>query len=343
MSTKKLFGMVFAALLAGSLFAADVVLNPEHPDRYVVVKGDTLWDISAMFLRDPWMWPEIWYVNPQVENPHLIYPGDILTLVYVDGKPQLRMSRGYPTVQLAPRIREESLDKAIPTIPADVIRQFLNRTIVVGENELDTAPYVVQAADEHVVSGAGDRVYVRGIDNRDHAIFNFFEQGGPYIDPDTDEILGYEALYVGTGPVQKFGDPSTLLLTETTREVRVGDRLRPTDRASLATHFQPHPVAAGTEGHIISVIDGVTQIGQFDVVAIDLGTREGMETGHVMKIFQRGDVIHDPVSGKRGDKVKLPDEEAGLLMVFRTFEKVSFGLIMTATRAIHINDFVRAP
>mgnify|MGYP003573045045 FL=1 len=343
MSTKKLFGMVFAALLAVSAFAADVVLNPEHPDRYVVVKGDTLWDISAMFLRDPWLWPEVWYVNPQIANPHLIYPGDILTLVYVDGKPQLRMTRGYPTVNLSPSIREQSLDQAIPTIPADVIQPFLNRTIVVGENELETAPYVVQAADEHVVTGAGDRVYVRGIDNTDEAMFDIFEPGDAYIDPDTNEVLGYEALYAGSGPVQKFGDPATVLLTETTREVRLGDRLRPADRSYVTPYFHPHAPAAGTEGHIISVIDGVTQIGQYNVVAIDLGTREGMEVGHVLQIFQKGEVIRDTVSGKRGDKVKLPDEKAGYVMIFRTFEKVSFGLIMEATRSIHINDLVRTP
>ena len=343
MSTKKLFGMVFAALLAGSLFAADVALNPEHPDRYVVVKGDTLWDISAMFLRDPWLWPEVWYVNPQIANPHLIFPGDILTLVYVDGKPQLRMTRGYPTVNLSPTMREQSLDQAIPTIPIDAIQAFLNRSIVVGENELDTAPYVVQAADEHVVTGAGDRVYVRGIDNTDATVFDIFEPGDAYIDPDTNEVLGYEALYVGTGPVQKFGDPATILLTETTREVRVGDRLRPADRSYTIPYFQPHAPAAGTEGHIISVIDGVTQIGQYNVVAIDLGTREGMEVGHVMRIFQKGEVIRDPVSSKRGDSVKLPDEEAGFVMVFRTFEKVSLGLVMKATRSIHINDLVRTP
>ena len=343
MSTKKLFGMVFAALLAASAFAADVALNPEHPDRYVVVKGDTLWDISAMFLRDPWLWPEVWYVNPQIANPHLIYPGDILTLVYVDGKPQLRMTRGYPTVNLSPSIREQSLDQAIPTIPTDAIQQFLNRTIVVGENELDSAPYVVQAADEHVVTGAGDRVYVRGIENTDIAIFDIFEPGDAYIDPDTDEVLGYEALYVGTGPVQQFGDPATLLLTETDREVRVGDRLRPADRSYAIPYFQPHAAPEGSEGHIISVIDGVTQIGQFDVVSLDLGTREGMEVGHVLKVFQRGETIRDTVSGKRGDRVTLPDEDAGYVMIFRTFEKVSFGLVMKATRSIHINDVVRTP
>jgi hypothetical protein len=343
MSTKKLFGIVIAALLAGSLFAADVVLNPEHPDRYVVVKGDTLWDISSMFLRDPWLWPEVWYVNPQIANPHLIYPGDILTLVYVDGKPQLRMTRGYPTVNMSPQIREESLDKAIPTIPIDSIKQFLTRAIVVGEGELDSAPYVVQSADEHVVTGAGDRVYVRGIEGDNEPLYDIYEPGPAYIDPDSGELLGYQALYVGNGPVQQFGDPATLLLSETTREVRVGDRLLPMMRTRAVSHFQPHAAPPETEGRIMSVIDGVTEIGQYDVVAINRGTREGMETGHVLKIYQAGKVINDTISGKRNDKVKLPDEEAGILMVFNVFEKVSFGLVMEAHRAIHINDIVRTP
>jgi len=341
MPIKKLLGMVFALLLAGQLIAADVVLNPDHPDQYVVVKGDTLWDISAMFLRDPWLWPEIWYVNPQIENPHLIYPGDILTLVYIDGKPQLRLSRG--ELKLSPRIRIESLDKAIPTIPLDAIKQFLTRAIVVDEHELDTAPYVLQSAGEHVVSGAGGRVYVRGIEGREHALFDIFEPGDAYIDPDTGEVLGYAALYIGSGPVQAFGDPATLLLTDTTQEVRAGYRLRPAENFNTTLYFQPHPAPPDTEGHIISVIGGVSQIGQFDVVAIDLGTREGLEVGHVMRIFQTGGIVSDRFSGKRQDKVKLPDEAAGLVMIFRTFEKVSFGLVMEATSALHINDLVRTP
>ena len=159
MAIKKVFATVCTALIAGSIFAADVVLNPDHPDRYVVVKGDTLWDISAKFLREPWYWPEIWYVNPQVANPHLIYPGDVLTLVYVDGKPQIRVDHG--TEKLSPKIRVESLEQAIPTIPLDAIAQFLTKPLVVSEDALNRAPYVVASADEHVVTGAGDRVYAR--------------------------------------------------------------------------------------------------------------------------------------------------------------------------------------
>jgi len=244
---------------------------------------------------------------------------------------------------MSPQIREESLDKAIPTIPIDSIKQFLTRAIVVGEGELDSAPYVVQSADEHVVTGAGDRVYVRGIEGDNEPLFDIFEPGPAYIDPDSGELLGYQALYVGNGPVQQFGDPATLLLSETTREVRVGDRLLPMKRTASVSHFQPHSAPPGTEGRIMSVIDGVTEIGQYDVVAINRGTREDMETGQVLKIYQAGKVINDEISGKRNDRVKLPDEEAGILMVFSVFEKVSFGLVIEAHRAIHINDIVRTP
>lgn len=341
MSIKKLLGMVFAVFVTGSLIAADVAVNPNHPDRYTVVRGDTLWDISAMFLRDPWLWPEVWYVNPQVENPHLIYPGDVLTLVYIDGKPVIRKAGG--DGRLSPRVRVESLDNAIPTIPLDDIRPFLTRALVVDEDTMENAPYVVQAADEHVISGAGDRVYVRGIEGRDVTLFDIYEAGEAYVDPDTGEVLGHEAIFVGTGPAQRFGDPSTIKLTQTTREVRVGHRLLPADRTEPTAFFRPHAVDPGTNGHIISVMGGVTQIGQFNVVVLDLGERDGMEVGHVMRIFQKGEEIRDPVSGKYGDKVTLPDEDAGLLMVFRTTEKVSFGLVMKATRAIHLNDYVRAP
>ncbi len=343
MSIKKLLGMVTAVLIAGTVFAADVALNPTHPDRYVVVKGDTLWDISSSFLRDPWLWPEVWYVNPQIANPHLIYPGDILTLVYIDGKPQLRLQRGYPTVKLSPHARVEPLDRAIPTIPIDAIKQFLTRPLVVDKDQLKMAPYIVASADEHIVSGAGDRVYVRGIQGTDEGLFDAFRPGGPYIDPDTSEILGYEALYVGTSAVQQFGDPSTLLLTETTREARVGDRMLPAVKTAPISHFAPHAPADGTEGRIISVHDGVTQIGQFDVVVINRGEADGMEIGHVMKIFQAGSEIKDIVDGRLSNTVKLPDEEAGLLMVFRTFDRVSFCLVMKATRVIHVLDYVRTP
>jgi len=237
----------------------------------------------------------------------------------------------------------ESLESAIPTIPIDAIKQFLTKPLVVGEDDLEAAPYVVASADEHVITGVGDRVYVRGITGTDVGLFDLFVPGGPFVDPDTGEVLGYEAIYVGQGAVQKFGDPSTLLLTETDREARVGNRLWPASKEAPITHFTPHAPAPGTEGRIISVHGGVSQIGQFDVVVINRGTSDGMEVGHIMKIWQAGETISDTVSGKRGDTVRLPDEEAGMLMVFRTFDRVSYCLVMKATRAMHVNDFVRTP
>ena len=223
------------ALLATAVFADQVVLKEGHPDRHVVVKGDTLWDISEQFLDSPWLWPEIWYVNPQIENPHLIYPGDIISLVYVDGKPQLRVQRGKGVFKLSPQARSERLDKAIPTIPVDAIQQFLTQPLVVDEDTLKDAAYVVSSADEHLIVGAGDRAYVRGIDASQGSRYHVFRPGDAYIDPDSGEILGYEALYLGDGDAQKFGDPSTLKLVRTNREINIGDRY-----TKLAADVQSH-------------------------------------------------------------------------------------------------------
>jgi hypothetical protein len=331
------------ALLATAVYADQVVLRDGHPDRYVVVKGDTLWDISERFLESPWLWPEIWYVNPQVENPHLIYPGDVLTLVYVDGKPQLRVERGKGTYKLSPQARAERLDKAIPTIPIDAIQQFLTQPLVADQDTLENAAYVVSSADEHLIAGAGDRIYARGVDADQGDRYHIFRPGDAYIDPDTGEVLGYEALYLGDGSAEKFGDPSTLRLTRTNREINIGDRIMPMTQEDVYAYFTPHAPKEEVEGRIISVVDGVTQIGQYQVVAINRGTREGIDVGTVFEIYQAGQLIPDQVSKERNAQVQLPDEKAGLLMVFRTFEKVSFALIMKATSALHVGDRIRNP
>lgn len=339
----KFFGLVFASLLAAPALAGEVALNPNHPDSYVVVKGDTLWDISGRFLREPWLWPEVWQANPQIANPHLIYPGDVISLVYVDGKPQLRVKRGQQTVKLSPTAREERLDRAIPTIPIDAIKQFLTQPLVVGEGELEAAPYVVESADEHLVTGAGDRIYVRGITDTTQGRFSVFKPGDKLIDPDTQETLGIQAIFLGEGTVQKFGDPSTLFLERTTREIGIGDRLVPVSADEINASFLPHPVPADTQGRIISVLDGVTQVGRYQIVTINRGTREGMEVGHVLRIQQAGQEVKDKVTEAPNDTVILPNEDAGIVMLFRTFEKVSYGLVMEATRPIHVLDYVNTP
>ena len=337
---KRLLGILLAssALMAS---AQEVALNPQHPERYVVVKGDTLWDISETFLRDPWLWPEVWYVNPQIENPHLIYPGDVITLVYIDGKPQLRVQRGHPTVKLSPRARATPLDRAIPTVPVDAIQQFLSKPLVLDEDALENAGYVLESADEHIVTGTGDRIYGRGM-TTDYDRYNIFEPQYPYIDPDTGELLGHRALYVGEARVERHGDPATLRLVETTREVSLGDRMLPVREEEVRSHFTPRAPETDVEGRIISVVDGVSQIGQYQVVVINRGEREGLEAGHVLTIQQAGALVEDRFAEER-EQVQLPNEDAGTLLVFRTFDKVSYGLVLEATRAIHIMDLVTSP
>ncbi len=339
----KMLGMVVATLLAAPVMASDIALNPNHPESYTVVKGDTLWDISGRFLAKPWLWPEVWQVNPQIANPHLIYPGDVISLIYVDGKPMLRVNRGKQTIKLSPTARAERLDRAIPTIPIDAIKQFLTQPLVVAEGELEAAPYVVESADEHLVAGAGNRVYVRGISDTTVGRYNFYQPGDKLIDPDSKEMLGIQAVYLGEGTVQKFGDPATVVLERTTREVGIGDRLKAIGQDEIHASFLPHPPSSEVKGRILAVIDGVSQIGTYQVVAVNLGTREGMEVGHVLRIQQAGQAVKDKVTPAPNDMVTLPDEDAGLLMLFRTFDKVSYGLVMEATRPIHVLDYITTP
>ena len=260
----KLIGFILGVLFSFSALAADhVALNPAHPERYTVVKGDTLWDISALFLRDPWLWPEVWYVNPQVENPHLIYPGDELLLTYRDGRPVLTLNRRN---KLSPQIRATPIDAAIPTIPIDAIAQFLTRPYVMDENELDDAPYVVHFLDDHIVGGAGISFYARSIMQEDPARYTIVRPGKAYEDPETEEILGYEAKFIGDADLKRTGDPAKLFIATSELEVIIGDRLIKAEEDEPLVNFQPRAPEGDIEGRIISVLNGVSQIGQYNVV-----------------------------------------------------------------------------
>lgn len=370
--------LLTSAMMALVLFtnanAADEILADGHPNHYVVQKGDTLWDIASRFLRDPWRWPDIWHVNPAIANPHLIYPGDELDLTYVDGRPQLSLRRNGGKVKLSPRVRARPLDSAIHAIPIDAIGPFLSRPLVLDPDLLRAAPYVVSFPDEHLIAGVGQRIYVRAIKSEQHKKFDIVRSGDPYVDASTGEVIGHEALFIGTGKLQRTGDPATLLLTETKQEVLVGDRLLPITEDSVLTNFMPKASDPSIHGAIIDVVGGVTQVGRYYVVVLDRGISNGLMVGDVMQIDQRGPTVDDVVEPEttggvseeylaeqpvithgipgthdqwdvdqsRG-KVTLPDEKAGLLMVFRTFDRVSFALVMDASKAIHILDKVHSP
>lgn len=350
--------------------AESITLNPSHPDSYVVVRGDTLWDISGRFLREPWRWPEVWKINPQIENPHLIYPGDLISLVYNNGKPELRLSRGNrrgATIKLSPQIRSDDLERAIPVISSEAIAQFLTQTRLVGRAEMESAPYIVASADEHLITGAGDHIYVRGLNGElpgqqgeaassaiepaepgsRHAIVRL---GEPYHDPEFPgdsikdaNIIGYEGIFVGEATLEAHGDPATLLVNTAVREALIGDRLLPLDDQVLRQDYYPHAPATPLEARIISVVDGVTRIGQYEVVVLNRGAQSGVEAGHVFAAFQHGEIVRDSVSEVRGDEVQLPEERAGLVMVFRTFDQISYALVMQATGPLSVHDVVRNP
>jgi nucleoid-associated protein YgaU len=344
---KSLLALLLVA--AGSLAQADlalaeVQLKEGHPDRYTVVKGDTLWDISGKFLSQPWKWPELWHANPQIENPHLIYPGDTLSLVYIDGQPRLMLNRGESrgTIKLSPKVRSTPMAEAIPTIPLEAINSFLlTNRIVDSAEEFEGKPYIVAGQAERVVSGAGDRIYARGSFEDDQPIYGIFRQGKVYTDPETKEFLGINADDIGSGEVvAEEGDIATLSLTRSTQEVRLGDRLFPTEERAINSIFMPSEPATEVEGVILDVPRGVARIGQFDVVTLNRGKIDGVNEGNVLAVYKTGETVRDRITG---ESVKIPDERSGLLMVFRSYEKLSYGLVLYATRDLAIMDKVKNP
>lgn len=321
------------------------VLNPRHPETYVVQRGDTLWDIAAMFLRDPWYWPEIWQINPQVANPHLIYPGDILSLAYLDdGRPAIQLERGSGLVdRLSPRVRSEPLEEAIPTIPFETLRAFLSRPVVLEESEFDSLPYVF-AHPEGLLGSAGRDVYVRGTDAPPGTVFNLVHPGDALVDPDDNSVIGYEGIFVGQGRVRASGDPTTLFLTESARETTIGDYLI-NEESIVPANFLPRAPEEFVDGRIISVLEGVSLIGQYQVIVINRGARNGLEPGHVLSVYQTGKTVRDTTrrGGLFNEKVRLPDVFAGTTMVFRVFDRMSYALVMEATKEIRVLDSVRNP
>ncbi|WP_313083451.1 LysM domain-containing protein [Pulveribacter sp.] len=340
-------------------------LAPNAPDEYVVKRGDTLWAISGMYLQRPWRWPELWGMNLQtIANPHLIFPGQTLYLEKVDGYARLRTSRGggTETVRVSPRTRSESLSgTALPTLKAHLIEPFLAEPLVVDELTLSQAPRIVAGRDERVILSAGDRAYVRGPQGSPLELepgaprqFRVFRNAVPLKDPVTQEVLGYEAQYVGQASlvrgetVQESPDgkggvvadivPATVDLSRTKEEVRMGDRLLPSPARGFANYVPRAPQFA-VDAAVVSIYGGtaVRYAGQNNVVAINRGSSDGMEAGHVLQVLTQGRRMVDKTDGER-TQVRLPSEANGLAMVFRTFDRVSYALLLTAQQPVLVGD-----
>jgi len=342
---KILLAIAAASLISFFSWADDALLKTGHPDEYTVKKGDTLWDISGTFLNSPWLWPEIWHVNPQIENPHLIFPGDLIKLIYLDGQPRLTVERTLKmmpgTTKLSPSIRVQQTEEAISAIPLDKIEAFLSRSRIVEPGVLEAGPYLLAGQQQHVIVGAGDRAYARGVFDAQYSNYSVYRKGDVFKDPLTKELLGVYAKGIGTVSVASIDkDIATLDVVRTFEEVRPGDNLLPSEDRSVDSMFMPSAPDVDIEAQIVAVEGGVTQVGKFNVVMINRGEREGLQIGNVLAIYKTGEIVSDRV---RGGKVALPDERAGLLMVFRTFEKMSFALVLEADRSLAVNDKVRNP
>jgi len=392
--------------------AGEIELNPEHPEKYTVVKGDTLWDISARFLKEPWRWQEIWQVNPQIKNPHLIYPGDLVALTFQDGQPVLSLERAGEitsgrNVKLSPTVRSYEKDEAIPPIPVDAIQQFLKWPLIFEEDEMDDWPYVVSSYEGHLIASVNNTIYIRGLsDDVETNQYSIYRKGPAYVNlkkdkDEEDQILGYEAIYVGQAVMQKKGDPASAVITSVDREVLTGDRLIPNSDQKVNIEFTPNSNKTALEGNILSVLTGISelggvaQIGQYQVVVLNIGESSGVEPGNVFGIYQSNLEVIDTigpnqpkniveedekrikferedthfvdrelsklVNGIRNafnkfdnrfpefanrksnsEIISLPEEYVGNMMVFRTFDKISYALVMELNGPVHVSDTVRS-
>ena len=323
-----------------------VPLASGAPDEYVVQDGDTLWDIAATFLRDPWYWPEVWYVNPQVENPHLIYPGDVLTLDTIDGQTRITNVRA-STYRLSPQARVSPLDESVSSIPYEEISSFISKGLVLEKDQAEQLPYILATREDHLMASAGNQVYIRGGQATQNGTrYSVVHVGDEMRDPDDGDLIGYQGIYVGEGALSRGGDPATVSLIDANREALAGDRLIP-ETVDIPLNFFPKAPDIDVNGRIISVVDGVSLIGQYQVIVLNRGARNGLAPGDVLEVFQAGEEVRDRFAGnsflRKGEVVKLPDESAGTIMVFKVYDRISYALVMEATSDIHVLDAVRNP
>ena len=356
-------------------------LKDTAPDRYTVVKGDTLWSISGRYLKQPWRWPELWKMNQtQIKNPNRIYPGDVLVLDRSGHEARLQLVK-LETVKLSPKVRIEQHAEAVPTISPSAIQPFLSKPMVVGQNELDSAARIVATEENRVELGAGNVAYVRGITKDKGAFWQIFRRGDALVDPDTNETLGYEAIYLGEARVRDFGsDLATVEIVNSTREITQNDRLLPVSKQLPNFAYVPHAPKTRIRGRIISAYGGLQEVGPDSIVALSKGSKDGIEVGTVLAIYRHqsgaryalrtqplygrtglsgddsprtyygeqlrprdGPVYAHAEATNDGDIAKLPDERYGLLMVFRTFDRASFALVMQASRPVSVLDLVTNP
>ncbi len=355
---------LMAGLAWGQPSQGPLVIKPDAPDRYVVIRGDTLWGISQRYTDSPWRWPELWSMNKeQIRNPHLIYPGYVIILdrerarlsiaAGESGAPAAAAEAGAAgvpagTVKLSPRVRAESLSKQeIPSIPPGIIEPFLTRPLVIEPDGLEKAPSIVATQADRVILAEGNSAYVRGIGKSSEDTWYVYRKGGPLVDPDTNKTIAYEAIYLATARVTRPGEPATVVLSSAAQEVGAGDKLVAAGRA-VPPNYAPHAPAVYLSGRVMSIYGGLGKVGEggdHSIITINRGKGDGLEIGHVLALYSAGGSVRDVTKAANAPdaNIKLPDERAGLVFVFRVFDRVSYGLVMNITRPVNTLDVVQTP
>lgn len=330
--------VLLLATTLGNAAEPPLRLADNAPARHVVVPGDTLWGISARFLKDPWRWPELWRLNrEQVKNPHWIYPGDVLIIERdADGTPRMRIERQ----RVSPQIYSSQERNEIPSIPPNVINPFLSAPLVIEQGGLDQAPRIVATQQDRVFLASGDLAYVEGA-AADVDMWQIYRRGRALLDPETRETLGYEAFYLGTARQIEPGAPATFEIVTCKEEIGRGDRLLPATPPPLLSYV-PHKPETAIDGRVISIYGGVNEAGRFSIIALNRGGNDGLEIGHVLSL-QRNRIVSQRNDEGVMERVKVPEERYGLAFVFRTFDRISYALVVQSNGPVTVNDFLRTP
>lgn len=355
---------ISALLWLSPLSAQEITIREDSPSQYTVVEGDTLWDIAGMFLEEPWLWPEVWQINPQIEDPDLIYPGDVIELAYVDGAPVLRLSRGgapegVRTIRLSPSVRRQDISGSnpIPAIPLEIISAYLSGNTVVSESTFENAPYVLGGREGRELLSTGDDALARGNWTNGVAIYDIFRRGRELEDPDSGDEIGIEGLLIGTATLARSDDDQGVLtITSNEQEIRTGDRLIPRVDITLTDSYLPVPPAFAVDAAIVSIGTGRTIGGTYDTLIINVGARDRIAVGQLLTVQDQADVFDDQV-GKRSawvrikhafgvensNEVSFAGENAAQILIYRVFENASMGLVLDSNRDVRLNDRVVTP
>ncbi len=341
---QKLIISLICCLLPAFALAALPEVHDNAPDRHIVVKGDTLWDISAKFFKDPWKWTQIWGLNKDtIKDPHWIYPGDVIILdratgiLHVDASTETSGSGG-DTIKLSPKARVQSSEhSAIPSISVSDIGPFLSRVLVIEKDELSHAPTLVGTYEQRVILGNDDIAYVKGLSEGNGSMWQVYRPGKALLDPDSKEVLGYEATYLGEAEAEKLADLSTIKITKAIQEINVGDRLIQTS-GEYSSNYVPRAPESQITARVISIYEGVSQAGQNAVITLNKGQRDGLQNGHVLALYRKGEVVK-----KKGETLSLPDMRYGLLFVFRAFDKAAYALVMQTRLPVELLDSAQTP